>query len=94
MAKRSIITEDMEHCIICGSPYVHCHHVFFGTANRKISDRMGLVVPLCMEHHTGRTGVHFDRQLDLLIKGIGQQVYEKQIGSRDEFIKTFGQSYL
>ena len=97
MAKKSIVTivtNDIEHCFICGSPYVQIHHCFFGTANRKISDRLGLVVPLCQAHHTGQNGVHFDRQLDLLIKTVAQGCYENQIGSREDFIRLFGRSYL
>lgn len=96
MAKqlKSIITEDLEHCIICGNPYVHIHHVFFGTANRKLSDKYKLIVPLCQEHHTGRNGVHFDRQLDLLIKGMGQNAFEEHCGSRGEFRQIFGRNYL
>lgn len=36
MAKRltSIFTNDMDHCIYTGSPYVERHHVF-GGSNRK-----------------------------------------------------------
>lgn len=96
MAKKlkSMVVKDTEHCMICGSPYIQIHHVFFGTANRKISDRLGLIVPLCQEHHTGQNGVHFDRQLDLFVKGMAQDAYEKKIDSREAFIRTFGRSYL
>lgn len=96
MAKKlkSMVVDDLEHCLICGSPYVHIHHVFFGTANRKISDRLGLIVPLCEVHHLGRNGVHMDRQLDLLIKGMAQDAYEKKMGSREDFMRLFGRNYL
>lgn len=94
MAKKSIVVVDMEHCIICGSPYIQIHHCFFGNPNRKNSDKYGLVVPLCQEHHTGRNGVHFDRQLDLYIKGIAQNAFEEKVGSRLEFMKIFGRSWL
>ena len=96
MAKqlKSMIVEDLEHCLICGSPYVHIHHVFYGTANRKISDRMGLIVPLCQEHHTGNTGVHFNMELDLKLKRMAQEYFENHYGCREVFIRTFGRSYL
>lgn len=94
MAKKSIVVKDMQHCLICGSPYIHIHHCFYGTSNRKISDKLGLVVPLCQEHHTGNNGVHFDRQLDMLVKTMAQGAFEKQIGSREDFMRLFGRSYL
>ena len=36
--KKSIIVDDMEHCKLCGSPYVEIHHCLHGTANRKKAD--------------------------------------------------------
>lgn len=41
----------MEHCKLCGSPYVEIHHCLHGTANRKKADKYNLVIPLCHEHH-------------------------------------------
>ena len=94
MAKKSIVVKDMQHCLICGSPYIQIHHCFYGTANRKISDRLGLVVPLCQEHHTGNNGVHFVKRLDLKIKRMGQRAYEDNFGAREDFIRLFGRNYL
>ena len=96
MAKKlnSIITDDMEHCLICGNPEVAVHHVFFGTANRIMSDQYALIVPLCERHHTGAEGVHRFREKDLKLKQMGQEAYEAHYGSRDSFIRTFGRSYL
>lgn len=91
---RSIIQSEKE-CFVCKTTLnLHEHHVFFGTGNRKISERYGMKVWLCQEHHTGRNGVHFDRQLDLLIKTVAQGTFEKEIGSREEFRRLFGRSYL
>lgn len=96
MAKKlhSIITDDMEHCLICGNPEVAVHHVFFGTANRIMSDQYALIVPLCERHHTGAEGVHRFREKDLKLKQMGQEAYEAHYGSRQSFIKVFGRSYL
>ena len=34
------------------------HHIFGGTANRKISERYGIKVYLCLDHHlTGTEGM-------------------------------------
>lgn len=95
MAKKSIITDNMEQCYICGSPYVNIHHVFFGTANRKMSDKYKLVVPLCVKHHTGSLdSVHRNRELDLNLKRIAQETFEAKKGSREDFIRIFGKSWL
>ena len=48
--KKSIIVDDMEHCKLCGSPYVEIHHCLHGTANRKKADKYNLVIPLCHDH--------------------------------------------
>lgn len=92
--KKSVITEDMEHCIICGRPYPQIHHVFYGTGNRKLSDKLGFVVPLCQEHHTGPNGVHFNKKLDIALKRKSQKIYESKVDTRNAFISTFGRSYL
>lgn len=92
MAKSVII--DSEYCAVCGKHYTEEHHIFFGTANRKISDKYGYVVRLCPEHHRGNTGVHFDRGLDLHFKRLAQKHYEENHGSREDFIALFGRNYL
>lgn len=92
--KKSIVTDDMEYCIVCGRPRQAVHHVFFGTALRKISDKHGFVVPLCNDHHTGANGVHFNKVLDQKIKQYAQRKYEAAGHSRDEFRKLIGRSYL
>lgn len=90
----SVVVKDMKHCYVCGSPYVQIHHIFYGTANRKISDQYGYVVPLCQEHHTGSTGVHFNKPLDLHLKELSQEHFEANYGTREAFIKEFGRSYI
>lgn len=91
---KSVIYEDMTHCLVCGSPYIQVHHIFYGTANRKISDRLGYIAPLCQEHHTGPTGVHFNRLHDEILKRQAQEHYEANTGTREDFISLFGKSYI
>ena len=91
---KSIIVDCMDNCFVCGSPYVEVHHVIYGTANRKLSDAYGLVVPLCHEHHTGQTGVHFNRDFDLHLKKLAQQKFEAKFGANTDFRQVFGKSYL
>lgn len=93
MAK-SIMQTD-RRCYVCGTTYnLHEHHIFFGTANRKQSEKHGFKVFLCGIHHNlSNEGVHFDHELDLRIKRDCQRVFEKT-HSREEFMKIIGKNYL
>lgn len=91
---KSIIQDD-ETCFVCGyGGHTHCHHCIFGNSNRDNSEKYGLKVFLCWEHHEGNTGVHNNRELDLQIKRIAQQRFEEIHGTRQDFIQIFGKSYL
>jgi hypothetical protein len=92
---RSILVDDMKHCVFCGSPVVEEHHVFFGTANRSLSEKYKLIIPACNKHHTGSGDCpHRNRIIDLALKCWAQSVYEKEIGDRNDFRREFGKSYL
>lgn len=91
---KSVIQKNKE-CFVCGNPTVHDHHILYGTANRKKSEKLGLKVWLCPYHHNmSDEGVHFNKQLDQRLKEIAQRYYEENIGSRDSFIQDFGRNYL
>lgn len=91
----SVIFKNIEYCLICGNPRYEVHHIFMGTANRKISDKYGYVAPLCQYHHTGtQEGVHYNKSFSLFLKQTAQAHYEANHGTREDFIKTFGKSYL
>ena len=94
----SLLSEE-KTCWVCGSPNVELHHVFSGWANRCQSDRYGCTVFLCRAHHTGKHGVHFDRDLDTKIRLECQRAWEARYaknpyGGHDEFRRVFGRSYL
>lgn len=91
---KSIIVESMDNCFVCGSPYVEVHHIMYGTANRKLSDKYGLIVPLCQEHHRGQTGVHFKRDLDICLKKLAQEKFNSVYGANKSFLEVFGKNYL
>ena len=89
---KSIIQEKKE-CFFCGSTQLlHEHHVFEGR-NRQNSEKYGLKVYLCVGHHTGSEGVHFDPIKDKLLKIIGQMYFEQKWGSSEDFIKVFRKNY-
>lgn len=83
-------------CYVCGTIYnLQLHHVFYGTANRRLSDADGCVIYLCLNHHTGAQGVHNNRKLDLTIKARCQMAWEKQNNkTAEDFIKRYGRNYL
>lgn len=86
-------------CIVCGcvsdNPrYIHKHHIFFGTDNRKKSEEWGCYCYLCWWHHTGSSNsVHNNHELDLKIKKDCQMRFEKKYG-HDKFMKVFHRNYL
>ena len=95
MAKKSsIIVDCMDNCFVCGSSYVEVHHIIYGSANRKLSDRYKLVVPLCHEHHRGSTGVHFKKDFDTYLKRLAQEKFEAVYGANTSFQEVFGKNYL
>lgn len=93
---KSIITDRMNECLICGSyANIQIHHIF-GASNRKKSTEYGLVVPLCMYHHTGSNlAVHGKdgAKLNQKLHELGQKAFEWN-HTREEFIKIFGRNYL
>lgn len=98
MAKKikSVITDDLEHCVECGRKADDIHHIFFGEhVNREYAEQDGFLIPLCRKHHTGdwKVCVHGNRQKELKWKMIAQAIYE-ETHTRDEFRKRYGKSYL
>lgn len=91
---KSLISNN-KSCYVCGCPTVHKHHIFYGTANRKQSEKYGCWVWLCPYHHNmSNDGVHFNRELDLQIKRECQERWEAEYGTREEFRNIFGKNYL
>ena len=83
-------------CYICGTTLnLHYHHIFYGTANRKISDIDRCACYLCVEHHTGIRGVHHNRTLDTQLKKVCELAYLKEYkATKEDFIKRYGKNYL
>lgn len=87
---KSIIQSE-KVCYICHTnEYIEEHHCLSGVANRKRSEKYGLKIYLCHFHHTM---VHNNRTEELKIKRMAQEVFE-ETHTREEFIRTFGKSWL
>lgn len=91
MAKSKL--QKYKYCYNCCTTYsLEKHHCIHGTANRKIAEKYGLTVWLChmchMELHDKNTA------LDKALQIKAQKYFEENIGTRADFRKEFGKSYL
>ena len=84
----SILTDDLDHCIICKKPRENLHEVYFGK-NRQLSMKYGCVLPLC---YTCHISIHNKSALDLIYKIKMQNAFEKTYPEKN-FIKIFGKNY-
>lgn len=90
---KSILQEDRA-CYFCGSVKgLECHHVFGGVANRPVSEKYGLKVWLCHEHHTGNGGAQYDKDKNLLLKQDAQRAFEK-LYPRSLWMEIIRKNYL
>ncbi|MDD3363237.1 MAG: phosphoenolpyruvate carboxykinase [Hespellia sp.] len=92
----SILTDDLDHCMMTGSNVVERHHVFGGAFKAK-SEYYGFIAPLRPDLHPN--GVHFqdtkeNKKIDKYLKRMCQRYYEKHCGTRDQFRNEFGRNYL
>ena len=90
------LMSDNKQCLVCGrTDNLHRHHIFYGRANRKLSEKYGCWCWLCAEHHNMSTqGIHFNKILDVQVKQLCQREWEEIYGTREDFRAVFGKSYL
>ena len=97
---RSMIQPEKDFCYICSEVYqkyyidnLEEHHIFFGP-NRTNSERHGMKVYLCQNHHrTGDMAVHNNRITDLWLKERAQRKFE-ETHTREQFTEIFGKNWL
>ena len=88
------IMQSEKQCFICGTTYdLHVHHCIYGSANRKLSDQYGLTIFLCRMHHTGSSGIHFNKALDDQVKKLAQERFEEVYGADKGFVEIFGRNF-
>lgn len=88
--RKSVFTDDLEHCYLCGKKKNDLHEVY-GGRNRINSIKYNFILPLCREcHSNNQNNAIFN---DYWHKQ-GQLYWEENIGSREEFIKVFRRNYL
>ena len=89
-----------KRCFLCGrndpSDPLERHHIL-GGANRKKSEKYGLVVYLCGNrfHRNGRGAVHKNGDQMRRLRRYGQlKAMEEQGWTEEDFRREFGKSYL
>lgn len=92
---QSIMQADTDRCYISGrTDALEWHHVY-GSANKKHSEKYGLMVRLNHQYHNEPPmGVHHNKQMREHLCREGQKLFEEIHGSRNDFICIFGRSYL
>lgn len=90
----SVFTDDIDHCMLTGCAPVERHHIF-GAANKWRSEKYGFIAPLRPDlHPNGVFAGPSAKEVDLMLKRKAQTYYEEHYGTREDFIKEFGRSYL
>ena len=91
----SIITNDMEHCFLCGGCYDYekapaddIHEIYQGR-NRLNSIKYKLILPLCRYHHQE---LHNNQKKQNALKWYGQMMFEKNYPDLD-FLSIFHKNY-
>lgn len=72
MGYKSIMTDEYFTCYVCGRPATDYHHCMHG-ADKKLSEKYGLMVPLCRECH-GKVH-HVGGELDRILKQDAQRAF-------------------
>ena len=87
----SILTNDLEHCILCGQKKDNLHEVF-GGRNRANSMQYGIVIPLCLFHHQE---IHKNKELQDFYHKLGQKKFMEYYHKlKEDFVKIFKKNYL
>lgn len=90
------------YCYLCAAIYgdysrkegLQEHHVIFGRANRRLSEKYGLKVYLCVWHHTeGRNAVHQNKELRRMLEQDAQRAFLR-VHTQAEWMSIFGRNFI
>ena len=86
----SVFYESLSMCCNCGSMYGITKHEIFEGRNRRNSMKYGFVLPLCLRcHQMLQEDIDFNNKWKIK----AQDYFEKNIGTREDFIKIFRMNY-
>lgn len=89
--RKSVFTDEKDKCMFCPSTYRLTWHEIFAGRNRQNSMKYNLCLRMCLNCHDL---YQEDSEFNDFWHKQGQLYFEKHIGSREDFIKIFGKSYL
>lgn len=87
--RKSILTDDLEHCFVCKRQATDLHEVYSG-GSRKASMENDFVCPICRQCHQHIT---LDYKDNLKLKQLCQKKYEEN-HTREEFLSIIHKNYL
>lgn len=102
MAKSILHNKKDRTCFLCMMLHgddsykdvLHEHHVIFGWANRRLSERYGLKVYLCLQHHEiGSEAIHHNDEISDMVQAYAQRAFEKKWPEKN-FREIFGRNYI
>ena len=87
--RHSILTTNLDKCIICSKKRTNLHEVFYATGKRQLAIKYGCVIPLCYSCHLK---IHREHVLDIIWKIKCQEMFEK-VYPNLAFREIFGKNY-
>lgn len=98
---KSILQKNKRVCLLCRilhgddhEQFTHCHHVVYGNANRKLSEKYGLKIYLCPLHHEfSGEAVHRNREINEMVIKASEIVFITRHGF-EKWMEVFGKNYL
>ena len=85
--------QEYRPCFLSGRPAVNRHHVFEGNGRRALSEKYGLVCDLSYEEHR-EVHDHPKGEKAMMLKVWAQNKFEKEHGTREDFIRIFQTNVL
>lgn len=89
--RKSVFTTEKNKCMFCHSTYKLTWHEIYAGKNRQNSMKYDFCLRMCLKcHQKSQEDTIFN---DFWHK-MGQEYFEFNLGSREDFIRIFGRSYL
>ncbi len=89
--RKSVFTNDKDKCMFCSATTNLTWHEIFAGRNRKNSMEDGFCLRMCLLCHESKQE---DTQFNEFWHREAQLYYERNIGSREEFLARYRRNYL
>lgn len=98
---KSIMQEKDGRCYLCmkldgdhSIKPIQEHHAIYGWANRRLSEKWGLKLYLCVEkhHEYGKMAVHQNKDIRQMICAEAQECFERHYPN-ESFLQIFGKNW-